>query len=124
MNYIEKMLPSLYIHHYSKMKHTPGQHMKIFAKVSSIFFLISLLAVTTVHCQPVNDETCHSFFLVYCTSCHNTQRICKSLETQNEEEWRKMMHTMAKYGNLDKNDEEHALACMRFMKPGSKIVCK
>lgn len=88
------------------------------------FSILFLFTGTIAYSQPVNEESCSSFFVVYCTTCHNTQRICTALETQNEEAWKKTIHTMAEYRDLDKNEEEQALACMNLMKPSSKIVCK
>lgn len=31
---------------------------------------------------------------------------------------------MAEYSDMSKDDEKYTLSCMRFMEPGSKIVCK
>ena len=98
--------------------------MKISTCFYSAFFLIQLCTANILFAQPVNDEACQSFFMVYCTTCHNTQRICKSLESQNEEAWKEMIQRMAKYGNMDENDEAYALKCMRYLEPGSDIICK
>jgi hypothetical protein len=73
---------------------------------------------------PVDDASCSSFIVFYCTTCHTTQRICTSLTTKDEEAWKKIIHTMAEYDNLSKADEEYTLSCFRIMEPDSKIVCK
>lgn len=89
------------------------------------FFLFIFYAAEKGHSQPpVDDESCSSFILFYCTTCHTTQRICNSLATQDEGAWKKIIHTMAEYADLSEDDEEYTLSCMRFMEPGSKIVCR
>ncbi|MBW1791813.1 MAG: hypothetical protein JRJ14_06040 [Deltaproteobacteria bacterium] len=91
-----------------------------------IFFLFTFLyAAEKGYSQPpVDDESCSSFIVFYCTTCHTTQRICTSLDTRDEEAWKKIIRTMAEYADLSKADEEYTLSCMRFMESGSKIICK
>ncbi|MBC8316661.1 MAG: hypothetical protein H8E41_02065 [Desulfobulbaceae bacterium] len=89
------------------------------------FFLFIFSATEKGNAQPpVDNESCSSFIAFYCTTCHNTQRICASLATQDEEAWKKIIHTMAEYGDMNNADEKYTLSCMHFMEPGSEIVCK
>lgn len=92
--------------------------------IISLFLLIFSASEKGYSQPPIDDESCSSFITFYCTTCHNTQRICTILNTRDEEAWKKTIHTMAEYGDLNKADEEYTLSCMRFMEPGSKIVCK
>ena len=98
--------------------------MKIPQIMLIAFFLLLVLPLRQTYSQPVNEEACRSFFVVYCTTCHNTDRICKSLATQDEVAWQNMIHSVAEYSNLDETGEKQALGCMHFMQPGSKIVCR
>jgi hypothetical protein len=92
--------------------------------VSFFIFIFVCAAVKGYSQPPVDDESCSSFIVFYCTTCHTTKRICTSLDTRDEKAWEKIIHTMAEYADLSKADVKYTLSCMRFMEPGSKIVCK
>lgn len=53
--------------------------------IASLFLFIFYASEKGYSQPPVDGESCSSFITFYCTTCHNTQRICTALDTRDEE---------------------------------------
>ena len=70
------------------------------------------------------EDPCAPLVVMYCTTCHTTQRICKALGKKDADAWKKTLTTMAEYGDIDKPTQKQVFECLSKKKAGDPAVCK
>ncbi len=94
----------------------------------TFLFVLCVLSFTSsifpIHnCAP-SEDPCKPFIVMYCTTCHNTERICDALEKKDEQAWGTTLKMMGEYGDIDKSTQNKVLQCLKDKKSGDPLVCK
>ena len=71
-----------------------------------------------------DDDPCRSLTDMYCTRCHNNERICDSLGKKDEAAWQATIKVMGEYGDIDQATQDQVLTCVSKMEKGELAVCK
>ncbi len=90
--------------------------------IATMLMPLFLLFLAMLEIASAGDP-CPSLTVTYCTTCHDTVRICKAVQEKDEQEWKGIMKVMGEYGELDQETLDQMLACVKKMKDGSSEVC-
>ena len=79
-----------------------------------------------------DDDPCRSLTDMYCTRCHNIERICDTLIAEactrlgkkDEAAWQATIKVMGEYGDIDQATQDQVLTCVSKMEKGESAVCK
>ena len=71
-----------------------------------------------------SEDSCKPLMVMYCTTCHNTERICNALGKKDEQAWTTTLKKMGEYGDIDKSTQNQVLQCLKDKKAGNGLVCK
>jgi len=91
--------------------------------LSVFIFFCTFFILQTQHIAAAQDP-CEPLIIMYCTSCHNTERICKALEKKDEQAWKKTLSTMAEYGDIDEPTQDQVFTCVNAKKTSDPAFCK
>ena len=70
-----------------------------------------------------DDDQCKTLHLMYCTSCHNSQRTCDGLGNKDDAAWKKTLAEMGEYGDIDQGTQDKIRSCLVKMEKGDPAVC-
>lgn len=93
-------------------------------KNSLLIVGITLLLFGTAVAKEVNEGMCKSYLTMYCSRCHTAERLCTSLEKNDDEKWLTVIKEMAEYDDLDQDVQDTAYACLTGLKSIESLVCK
>jgi len=97
------------------------QPVKIVLPILLLPVTVTLLGILPLQ---ADDDPCRNLTDMYCTRCHNIERICDSLGKKDETAWRETMRTMGEYGDIDQATQDQVLTCVSKMEKGKSAVCK
>lgn len=97
------------------------QPAKIILPILLLSIIVSLLSILPLQ---AGDDPCRNLTVMYCTRCHDTERICDSLGKKDEAAWQETIKVMAEYGDIDQATQDQLLICVSKMENGESAVCK
>jgi len=97
------------------------QPVKIVLPILLAAVTVSLLGIRPLQ---ADDDPCQILTVMYCTTCHKTDRICDSLGKKDEAAWKATIKVMGEYGDIDQATQDQMLSCVSKMEKGESTVCK
>ena len=93
-------------------------------RIVSSLLVFLFLCPTILSAAKVNKEQCASTINMYCTLCHTTGRICKGLQKNDSDAWKKVLQKMSENNeDIDAGVRKVVHACLTSLPSVASIVC-